>query len=65
MVVSKASHKDKPTTTYVYEYPDGTTAKFYIKDDYVTPPASATSRNVRTSPRSKGRSSFGNTASQN
>jgi hypothetical protein len=24
-------------TTYVYEYPDGTTAKFYIKDDYVYP----------------------------
>lgn len=23
--------------TYVYDYPDGTTAKFYIKDDYVYP----------------------------
>jgi hypothetical protein len=28
--VSKAGHKDKPMTTYVYDYPDGTTAKFYI-----------------------------------
>jgi hypothetical protein len=27
--------QDKPMTTYVYEYPDGTTAKFYIEDDYV------------------------------
>jgi hypothetical protein len=37
MVVSKAGHKDKPMTTYVYDYPDGTTAKFYINDDYVYP----------------------------
>jgi hypothetical protein len=37
MVVSKAGHKDKAMTTYVYDYPDGTTAKFYINDDYVYP----------------------------
>jgi hypothetical protein len=35
--VSKADHEDKPMTTYVYDYPAGTTAKFYIKDDYVYP----------------------------
>ena len=35
MVVSKDGHEDKPRKTYVFEYPDGTTAKFYIKDDYV------------------------------
>ena len=35
MVVSKAGQTDKQKTTYVYEHPDGTTAKFYIKDDYV------------------------------
>jgi hypothetical protein len=35
MVASKAGHVNKQTTTYVYEHPDGTTAKFYIKDDYV------------------------------
>jgi hypothetical protein len=37
MVVSKAGQEDKPTTQYVYEYPDGTTAKLYINDDYVYP----------------------------
>ncbi len=37
MVVSKTAHKDKTTTTYVYDYPDGTAAKFYIKDEYVYP----------------------------
>ena len=35
MVVSKPGHEDKQPTTNVYEHPDGTTAKFYIKDDYV------------------------------
>jgi hypothetical protein len=35
VVVSKAGDDDKQKTTYVYEHPDGTTAKFYIKDDYV------------------------------
>ena len=39
MVVSKAGHEDKPRKTYVFEYPDGTTAKFYIKDDYVYAPS--------------------------
>jgi len=33
--VSKVGHKDKPMKTIVYDYPDGTSAKFYIKDDYV------------------------------
>jgi hypothetical protein len=37
MVVSKLGHGDKQPTTNVYEHPDGTTAKFYIKDDYVYP----------------------------
>src|ERR1700748_3758314 len=35
MVVPKADDDDEQKTTYVYEYADGTAARFYIKDDYV------------------------------
>jgi hypothetical protein len=32
-----ARNKDKPMTTHVYDYPSGSTARFYINGDYVYP----------------------------